>query len=90
MKRALLLAGALFALSCTTGSAVADDRPRVVSVIRDARISESSGLALSTRQPGLVYTVNDEPRMRELAALGVDGIFTDRPAALREVLRPQG
>ena len=59
MKRALLLAGALFALSCTTGSAVADDRPRVVSVIRDARISESSGLALSTRQPGLVYTVND-------------------------------
>jgi glycerophosphoryl diester phosphodiesterase len=34
-----------------------------------------------------VYTVNDEARMRELAALGVTGIFTDRPdqavAALR-------
>jgi len=26
-----------------------------------------------------VYTVNDEHRMRELAALGVDGLFTDRP-----------
>ncbi|MDX6486601.1 MAG: glycerophosphoryl diester phosphodiesterase [Gaiellaceae bacterium] len=26
----------------------------------------------------LVYTVNDETRMRELAAIGVEGIFTDR------------
>ncbi|HEV8685699.1 MAG TPA: glycerophosphodiester phosphodiesterase [Gaiellaceae bacterium] len=26
-----------------------------------------------------VYTVNDAPRMRELAELGVTGIFTDRP-----------
>jgi glycerophosphoryl diester phosphodiesterase len=35
----------------------------------------------------LVYTVNDEARMRELVDAGVDGIFTDRPAALRAVLR---
>jgi len=28
----------------------------------------------------LVYTVNDDPRMRELRDLGVGGIFTDRPA----------
>ena len=35
----------------------------------------------------LVYTVNDEVRMRDLVAAGVDGIFTDRPAALRAVLR---
>jgi len=34
----------------------------------------------------LVYTVNDAERMRELVALGVDGIFTDRPALLRAVL----
>ena len=27
----------------------------------------------------LVYTVNDERRMRDLAAAGVAGIFTDRP-----------
>jgi glycerophosphoryl diester phosphodiesterase len=38
----------------------------------------------------LVYTVNDEPRMRELVDLGVDGIFSDRPARLRAVLRPRG
>jgi glycerophosphoryl diester phosphodiesterase len=27
----------------------------------------------------LVYTVNDEDRMRELAEAGVAGLFTDRP-----------
>jgi glycerophosphoryl diester phosphodiesterase len=27
----------------------------------------------------LVYTVNDQARMRELQRLGVSGIFTDRP-----------
>jgi len=31
----------------------------VVSVIRDPRIPESSGLAVSTRYPDLLYTVND-------------------------------
>jgi glycerophosphoryl diester phosphodiesterase len=33
-----------------------------------------------------VYTVNDPARMREVAALGVDGIFTDRPDLLRQAL----
>jgi glycerophosphoryl diester phosphodiesterase len=35
----------------------------------------------------LVYTVNAERRMRELAALGVDGIFTDRPELLLRLRR---
>ncbi len=33
-----------------------------------------------------VSTVNDASRMRALAALGVSGIFSDRPALLRETL----
>jgi glycerophosphoryl diester phosphodiesterase len=33
-----------------------------------------------------VYTVNDPRRMRELALLGVDGIFSDRPDLLRAAL----
>jgi glycerophosphoryl diester phosphodiesterase len=33
-----------------------------------------------------VYTVNDPVRMRELAALGVDGIFSDRPDLMRATL----
>jgi glycerophosphoryl diester phosphodiesterase len=35
-----------------------------------------------------VYTVNDAARMRELAALGVDGIYTDRPELALRTLRP--
>lgn len=34
-----------------------------------------------------VYTVNDERRMRELAELGVDGIFSDRPGLLATAVR---
>ena len=33
-----------------------------------------------------VYTVNDEPRMRELIELGVTGIFSDRPDLLRQTV----
>jgi glycerophosphoryl diester phosphodiesterase len=33
-----------------------------------------------------VYTVNDARRMRALAAMGVSGIFSDRPALLRATL----
>jgi glycerophosphoryl diester phosphodiesterase len=36
-----------------------------------------------------VYTVNDTERMRSLAALGVDGIFTDCPGRAREAVRPR-
>ena len=53
----------------------------------DARLTRR-GLA-KARALGLattVYTVNDPARMRELAALGVDGIFSDRPDLLRATL----
>lgn len=53
----------------------------------DPRVTRR-GLA-KARRLGLattVYTVNDPRRMHELVALGVDGIFTDRPDLLRAVL----
>jgi glycerophosphoryl diester phosphodiesterase len=34
-----------------------------------------------------VYTVNEPTRIRELEALGVTGIFTDRPALARQALQ---
>ena len=51
--------------------------------------ARARGLALA-RRLGLrtaVYTVNDERRMRGLVALGVDGIFTDRPDLLLGLVR---
>jgi glycerophosphoryl diester phosphodiesterase len=36
-----------------------------------------------------VYTVNDETAMLELASRGVEAIFTDRPRAALELLRPR-
>jgi glycerophosphoryl diester phosphodiesterase len=54
----------------------------------DARVT-AAGVARA-RSLGLVttvYTVNDPGRMRQLAGLGVDGIFTDRPDVGAAVLR---
>jgi glycerophosphoryl diester phosphodiesterase len=35
-----------------------------------------------------VWTVNDAERMRDMIDLGVDGIITDHPARLRQLLYP--
>lgn len=48
---------------------------------RAIRAAKRLGLAAT------VYTVNDEERMLELAALGVTGIFTDRPREALQCLR---
>jgi glycerophosphoryl diester phosphodiesterase len=34
-----------------------------------------------------VWTINDRAQMEALVAMGVDGIMTDRPTLLEEVLR---
>ena len=40
--------------------------------------------------PVQVWTVNGEENMQRLVDLGVDGIFTDRPGILLQVLRDRG
>lgn len=49
-------------------------RPKVI------RLAQSFGLAT------LVYTINEPARMVQLVDLGVTGIFSDRPALLRETV----
>jgi glycerophosphoryl diester phosphodiesterase len=58
--------------------AVGFHNPRVTS----RGLGRARRLGLETT----VYTVNDARRMRRLTAMGVSGIFTDRPALLRETL----
>lgn len=47
-------------------------------------LAKATRLGLATS----VYTVNEPARMRELAALGVGAIFTDRPLLARATLDP--
>jgi glycerophosphoryl diester phosphodiesterase len=56
--------------------------------LSDARVT-TRGLSRALRAglSRLVYTVNDADRMRELVAAGVEGIVTDRPDLLLDVVR---
>ena len=51
-----------------------------------AGLAEAHGLGLRV----VPWTVNDVPRMRELIAMGVDGIITDYPDLLRNLLIESG
>lgn len=52
---------------------------------RAERIEQAQARGLATT----VFTVNEPKRMLELAALGVTGIFTDRPGLARQTLAPR-
>lgn len=54
-------------------AARADDRERMLFRIRDERISESSGLAVSPTHKGIVYTHNDSGHGPQIYAIGPDG-----------------
>ena len=51
-----------------------------------ARVREARGLGLKV----LAWTVNDPARIEQLIDLGVDGIVTDHPERVREVMRRRG
>lgn len=61
--------------------------------IGPSRHSTGAALIAAARSHDLVvhpYTVNDEPEMRRLLTLGVDGLFTDRPDVLLALSRGSG
>jgi glycerophosphoryl diester phosphodiesterase len=50
-------------------------------------------LIAAARRRGIevhVWTIDEPDQMNELIDLGVDGLMTDRPGVLREVLRSRG
>lgn len=65
------------------GGAIWSSYHREVSV-DSIKLAHQLGLTVN------VWTVNDQGRMRALIAMGVDGIITDYPDRLREVLKQLG
>lgn len=69
---------------CPKGYDLADLPHRIgVMIVVDAKVV---GYFHAHGIPVHVWTVDDEQEMRELLALGVDGIVTDRPDVLKRVL----
>jgi len=53
----------------------------------------TAGFVRAAHRAGLpvhVWTVNDPAAMRDLLELAVDGVMTDRPRVLRDVLAARG
>ena len=53
-----------------------------ITLVDEAFVSAAHGRGIAVH----VWTINDEPSMRRLVELGVDGIISDRPTLLSEVL----
>jgi hypothetical protein len=75
--RVLVVVTSVVCLLSAPGGAVAQTRPRpgpaVAFVVSDTRINEASGLAVSRRHPGIVYTHNDSGGSARIYAVGPDG-----------------
>jgi len=61
-------------------------RRRNVTIVDRAFVARAHRLGVAVH----VWTIDDPDEMRRLLDLGVDGIMTDRPAVLREVLGDRG
>ncbi|HEY2204621.1 MAG TPA: glycerophosphodiester phosphodiesterase family protein [Pseudonocardia sp.] len=57
-----------------------------VTLVEPALLAEAHALGMEVH----VWTINDADRMRELLDLGVDGLVTDRPDLLRDILAERG
>jgi hypothetical protein len=54
-------------------SEISPDDARLAAIITDPRLDEISGLAVSRRHPGILWTHNDSGDAAQLYALGTDG-----------------
>ncbi|GLX10487.1 hypothetical protein [Microbispora sp. NBRC 16548] len=70
---AALPATATATATAAAATARADDGERLLFRIRDERVSESSGLAVSPTHKGIVYTHNDSGHGPQIYAIGPDG-----------------
>lgn len=57
-----------------------------LTVVDPALVTEAHGLGIEVH----VWTINEAAQMHELLEMGVDGLVTDRPDVLRDVLAARG
>jgi len=83
-----LLGAAVLVVLTGTAASPAPIEPRRLFAFADQRITESSGLAVSARHNGVIYTHNDSGGEPALYAIGPDGrtraVLTLRGAAARD------
>lgn len=68
------------------GCAQVPHRVKGVTVVDERFVETSHRLGLQVH----VWTIDDEAEMHELLDLGVDGLMTDRPGVLKDVLTSRG
>jgi hypothetical protein len=73
MRLLMVLTSAFLLLGPGVAYARAVPDPGIAFTFSDGRITESSGLAVSTRHPGIVYTHNDSDGSAVIYAVGPDG-----------------
>lgn len=56
-----------------------------IKIVTKGFVEKIHGLGLKVH----VWTINDKPTMQRLIDTGVDGIMTDRPSLLKELLSSQ-
>ena len=61
-------------------------RMKGVTIVDERFVAKAHALDLQVH----VWTIDDADEMHELLDLGVDGIMTDRPSVLRQVLTDRG
>ena len=89
-KSTALLRGASFGLPgggrLPGACAQVPHRMKGVTIVDERFVAKAHALDLQVH----VWTIDDPDEMHELLDLGVDGIMTDRPSVLREVLTDRG
>lgn len=89
-KAVALLRGASFGLprgSNVDGAcAQVPHRVKGVTVVDERFVEKAHAVGLQVH----VWTIDDEREMHELLDIGVDGLMTDRPAVLKDVLTSRG
>jgi glycerophosphoryl diester phosphodiesterase len=86
VAKTLTVRGRRIRVRCAAAAAQVPVQSRGIPIVDAAflRVCHDAGIAVH------VWTIDDQPEMERLLDLGVDGIMTDRPSSLKQVLERRG